>query len=117
VRTTAFGTQGQGAFLDGHQHAFTELGGGSFDKIRYDNLKSAVSRVVFGRNRSESDRWVLFRSHMGFDAFVGQPGVGGAHETGGVEGGGRFPRTHLVPVPKVNGLAELNARLLAADPG
>jgi hypothetical protein len=23
----AFGTQGQEAFLDGHQHAFTELGG------------------------------------------------------------------------------------------
>jgi len=112
----AFGTQGQEAFLDGHQHAFTELGGVPFDKIRYDNLKSAVSRVLFGRNRSESDRWVLFRSHMGFDAFYCQPGVVGAHEKGGVEGeGGRFRRTHLVPVPKVDSLAELNARLLAAD--
>jgi transposase len=112
----AFGTQGQEPFLDGHQHAFTELGGVPFDKIRYDNLKSAVSRVLFGRNRSESDRWVLFRSHMGFDAFYCQPGVGGAHEKGGVEGeGGRFRRTHLVPVPKVNSWAELNARLVAAD--
>jgi transposase len=112
----AFGTQGQEAFLDGHQHAFSELGGVPFDKIRYDNLKSAVSRVLFGRNRSESDRWVLFRSHMGFDAFYCQPGVGGAHEKGGVEGeGGRFRRTHLVPVPKVDSLAELNARLVAAD--
>jgi hypothetical protein len=87
-----------------------------FDKIRYDNLKSAVQRVLFGRNRTESDRWVLFRSHMGFDAFYCQPGVGGAHEKGGVEGeGGRFRRTHLVPVPKVDSLAQLNARLLAAD--
>lgn len=112
----AFGTQGQEAFLDGHQHAFTELGGIPFDKIRYDNLKSAVSRVLFGRNRSESDRWVAFRSHMGFDAFYCQPGVAGAHEKGGVEGeGGRFRRTHLVPVPKVDSLAELNARLVAAD--
>ncbi len=112
----AFGTQGQEAFLDGHQHAFSELGGVPFDKIRYDNLKSAVSRVLFGRNRSESDRWILFRSHMGFDAFYCQPGVGGAHEKGGVEGeGGRFRRTHLVPVPKVDSLAELNARLVAAD--
>ncbi len=112
----AFGTQGQEAFLDGHQHAFTELGGIPFDKIRYDNLKSAVSRVLFGRNRSESDGWVAFRSHMGFDAFYCQPGVAGAHEKGGVEGeGGRFRRTHLVPVPKVDSLAELNARLVAAD--
>jgi len=29
--------------------------------VRYDNLKSAVSRV-FGRSRIESDRWVQFRS-------------------------------------------------------
>jgi Mu transposase, C-terminal domain len=35
---------------------------------------------------------------------------------GGVEGdGGRFRRTHLVPVPQVDTLAELNARLAAAD--
>jgi hypothetical protein len=53
---------------------------------------------------------------MGFDAFYCQPGVDGAHEKGGVEGeGGRFRRTHLVPVPKVDSLAELNARLAAAD--
>jgi len=86
------------------------------DKIRYDNLKSAVSRVLMGRDRTESDRWVLFRSHMGFDPFYCQPGVGGAHEKGGVEHeGGRFRRNHLVPVPKVASLAELNTRLQAAD--
>ena len=112
----AFASQGQEAFLDGHQHAFDELGGVPFDKIRYDNLKSAVSRVLFGRNRTESDRWMLFRSHMGFDAFYCIPGKEGAHEKGGVEGeGGRFRRAHLVPVPRVDCLAELNARLLAAD--
>jgi hypothetical protein len=44
------------------------------------------------------------------------PGKDGAHEKGGVEGdGGRFRRTHLVPVPAVDTLAELNARLAAAD--
>jgi hypothetical protein len=99
----AFATQGQEAFLEGHQHAFDVLGGIPFDKIRYDNLKSAVARVLFGRNRLESDRWVAFRSHHHFDAFYCQPGIDGAHEKGGVEGeGGRFRRTHLVPVPKVN---------------
>jgi hypothetical protein len=49
------------------------LGGVPFDKIRYDNLKAAVSRVLFGRNRTESQRWILFRSHMGFEAFYCQP--------------------------------------------
>ncbi len=65
--------------------------------------------MLFGRNRLESDQWVAFRSHYGFDSFYCQPGVQGAHEKGGVEGeGGRFRRTHLVPVPKVATLAELN---------
>jgi transposase len=112
----AFGTQGQEAFLEGHAEAFRVLGGVPTVHIRYDNLKSAVSRVLFGRNRVESDRWVLFRSHMGFDAFYCKPGLDGAHEKGGVEGeGGRFRRNHLVPVPKVDSLAELNARLLVHD--
>lgn len=95
---------------------FDVLGGIPFDKIRYDNLKSAVARVLFGRDRLQSQRWVTFRSHHRYDAFYCQPGVDGAHEKGGVEGeGGRFRRTHLVPVPKVDSLAELNARLEAAD--
>jgi hypothetical protein len=112
----AFASQAQESFLDGHQYAFEMFGGVPFDKIRYDNLKAAVSRVLFGRNRTESQRWILFRSHMGFEAFYCQPGREGAHEKGGVEGeGGRFRRNHLVPVPKVNSMAELNARLGAAD--
>ena len=58
---------------------------------------------------------IKFREY-GFDAFYCIPGVEGAHEKGGVEGdGGRFRRTHLVPVPQVDTLAELNARLVAAD--
>ena len=61
----AYSTQGQEAFLDGHQQAFTVLGGIPTDKIRYDNLKAAVSRVLTGRNRLESQRWVAFRSHHG----------------------------------------------------
>ena len=112
----AFLTQGQEAFLEGHEYAFTQLGGVPSRHVRYDNLKAAVSRVLTGRNRLESDRWVAFRSHYGFDAFYCQPGVDGAHEKGGVEGeGGRFRRTHCVPMPKVDSLAELNELLAAAD--
>jgi transposase len=112
----AYSTQGQEAFLEGHHDAFEVFGGTPVFHIRYDNLKAAVSRVLFGRNRTESARWVAFRSHYGFDAFYCHPGVEGAHEKGGVEGeGGRFRRNHLVPVPKVESMAELNELLIGYD--
>jgi hypothetical protein len=102
--------------LESHVYALERLGGVPLDKIRYDNLKPAVSRVLFGRTRVESDRWVAFRSHYGFDAFYCRPGHEGSHEKGGVEGeGGRFRRNHCVPVPVVNSIEELNALLEAAD--
>jgi len=113
-----FPTQSQEAFLEGHIAAFTELGGVPTVHMKYDNLKSAVTAVLFGtdRRRTENDRWVLFRSHYQFDGFYCLPGLEGAHEKGGVEGeGGRFRRNHLVPVPKVKSLAELNTRLAKAD--
>ena len=112
----AYATQGQEAFLEGHQAAFEIFGGTPMFHIRYDNLKAAVSRVLFGRTRTESARWVAFRSHHGFEAFYCHPGVEGAHEKGGVEGeGGRFRRNHLVPVPKVETMAELNELLAGYD--
>jgi len=112
----AYATQGQEAFLEGHQAAFEVLGGTPMFHIRYDNLKAAVSRVLFGRTRTESSRWVAFRSHYGFESFYCHPGVEGAHEKGGVEGeGGRFRRNHLVPVPQVASMAELNALLTGYD--
>jgi hypothetical protein len=111
-----FCSQGQEAFLEGHQYAFEVLGGVPVGQIRYDNLKSAVSRVLFGRNRTESQRWIAFRSHYGIEAFYCIPGPEGAHEKGGVEGEvGRFRRQHLVPVPEVGSPAELNERIAAAD--
>ena len=56
-------------------------------KVRYDNLTSAVARVLgFTRALVETDRWTAFRSWSGVDAFYCQPGLQGAHEKGGVEG-------------------------------
>jgi len=112
----AYATPGQEAFLEGHLAAFAVFGGTPMFHIRYDNLKAAVSRVLFGRTRTESTRWIAFRSHHGFEAFYCHPGVEGAHEKGGVEGeGGRFRRNHLVPVPKVDTMAELNELLIGYD--
>jgi len=109
-------SQGQEAFLESHVYAFDRLGGVPLQQIRYDNLKPAVSRVLFGRTRVESDRWVAFRSHYGFDAFYCRPGHEGSHEKGGVEGeGGRFRRNHCVPMPVVDSIEELNALFEAWD--
>ncbi len=109
-------SQGQEAFLEGHVYAFGRLGGVPAGKIRYDNLTSAVKRVVLGRTRVENQRWVAFRSHYGYDAWYCIPGHEGSHEKGGVEGeGGRFRRNHCVPMPAVDSIEELNALLEAAD--
>ena len=111
----AFGTQAQEAFLEGHVLAFQHFGGVP-GRVRYDNLKPAVVRVLKGRDRTESERFTVLRSHYGFDSFFCRPGIEGAHEKGGVEGEiGRFRRRHLVPVPKVDSLAALNELLAAGD--
>ena len=113
-------TGGQEAFLEGHIEAFRVLGGVPIRHIRYDNLTSAVARVVFGydRRRVENSRWVLFRSHYGFDAFYCQPGIAGAHEKGGVEGEiGWFRRNRLTPMPVVDSLDDLNDRIRVWEDG
>jgi len=102
----------QQAFLELHVEAFAWFGG-VFAEIRFDNLTSAVKKVLKGRRRVESDRFVALRSHYLFASQFTTPGIEGAHEKGGVEGEvGRFRRNHLVPVPRVADLAELNAMLL-----
>ncbi|WP_405821228.1 IS21 family transposase [Streptomyces sp. NBC_01390] len=106
-----FASCGQEAFFEGHVHAFRALGGIPRGRIRYDNLRAAVERVLgLSRARVENDRWTAFRSHWGIDAFYCRPGVEGAHEKGGVEGQiGYYRRNHFVPVPEVASLTELNA--------
>jgi transposase len=102
----------QQAFLDGHQHAFHYLGG-IFHRLRYDNLSSAVQKILRGHRREETARFIAFRSHWRFEAEFCNPAEG--HEKGGVEGEvGYFRRNHWVPVPKARDLAELNEQLLAA---
>jgi len=99
----------QQAFLEAPELAFAWFGG-VFRLLRFDNLSSAVKKILRGHQREETTRFIAFRSHWGFQAEFCTPGQG--HEKGGVEGeGGQFRRNHLVPVPKVRSLEELN-RLL-----
>ncbi len=108
--------QAQQVFLDGHVRAFEHFGGMPSVRIRYDNLKPAVVRVLRGRDRQETERFIALRSHYGFDSFFCVPGADGAHEKGGVEGEvGRFRRRNLVPVPRVESMEELNELVAAGD--
>jgi transposase len=111
-----YASQAQEAFLEGHVAAFEAMGGVPCGHIRYDNLPVAVAKVMAGRSRTETARWLLFRAHYGFEAFYCEPGQEGAHEKGGIEGEiGRFRRRWMVPVPAVGSLAELNAALASHD--
>lgn len=99
----------QQAFFDAHQRAFHYFGG-VFARLRYDNLKSAVWKVLRGHRREETQRFIAFRSHWQFEASYCTPGRG--NEKGGVEGEvGYFRRNHLVPIPVVADLEALNSYL------
>ncbi len=102
----------QQAFLEAHEHAF-HLFQGVFWVLRYDNLKSAVKKILRGHRREETARFIAFRSHWRFQSEFCTPEE--PHEKGGIEGeAGYFRRNHWVPMPKAQDLAQLNAQLLAA---
>lgn len=106
----AYRRANQSAFLEAHELAFQYFGG-VFRRLRYDNLKAAVKRILRGSRREETTRFITFRSHYGYEGSFCNPYAG--HEKGGVEGEvGRFRRNHLVPVPQFASLDELNNWLL-----
>ncbi len=102
----------QQAFLEAHEAAFAYFGG-VFQRLRYDNLSSAVKKVLRGSRREETARFVGFRSHWRYSAEFCTPGKG--NEKGGVEGEvRRFRRNHMVPLPVAKTLDEVTEKLLAA---
>ena len=106
---SAFHHATQQAFLAAHEEAFAYFGG-VFAKLRYDNLGSAVKKVLRGRQREETERWHGFRSHWGFASSYCN--VARGNEKGGVEGeGGWYRRNWLVPLPEAVNLEGLNAYL------
>jgi hypothetical protein len=102
----------QQAFFEAHEAAFAYFGG-VFHTLRYDNLASAVKKVLRGYTRDEHTQFIAFRSHWQFSAEFCTPVQ--PHEKGGVEGEvGAFRRNHLVPLPQVADLDALNVYLLEA---
>jgi transposase len=71
----AFPHELQEAFLEGHRLAF-EFWNGVPAVISYDNLATAVRRILTGRDRVEEDNFGALRAHHLFDSQLLQPGPG-----------------------------------------
>ena len=84
---------------------------GVFPTVVFDNLKTAVKRVLRGKARIEQDRFTAFRAHYTFEARFCNPARG--QEKGGVEGLVGFARRNFrCRFPEVADLEDLNAQLL-----
>lgn len=100
----------QQALFDAHIHAFLYFGG-IFPVLIYDNLTTAVKKVLIGTNRILQEDYNKFKAYHNFDARFCTPGKG--HEKGGVEGlVGYARRNYMVPVPQAKNLEDLNRMLL-----
>jgi len=100
----------QQALFDAHIQAFSYFGG-IFPVLIYDNLTTAVRKVLVGKDRILQKEFIKFRAYYNFTARFCTPGEG--HEKGGVEGlVGYSRRNYMVPVPKAENLEDLNRMLL-----
>lgn len=100
----------QQAFFDGHIQAFGFFGG-VFPILIYDNLSTAVQKIMRGRDRIEQEAFVKFKAYYSFEARFCNPDSG--HEKGGVEGLVGFARrNYMVPVPEAAAMEELNEKVL-----
>lgn len=98
--------QRQEALFQGHADAFDYFGGVP-KTIVYDNMKTAVKKVLEGTKREEQEAFIQFRSHYLFDSQYCAPAKG--NEKGQVEKLVQVARAQfLVPVPNVSDLQELN---------
>ncbi|WP_170292175.1 IS21 family transposase [Heliobacterium mobile] len=99
----------QEAFFDGHCRAF-EFFGGVPRRVTYDNLKTAVKKVLHGRNREENEAFQALRAHYVFHAEFCN--VASGNEKGQVESMvGFIRRNFMVPVPEVQSIEEFNQYL------
>ena len=108
----AFPRECSETFLEGHARAFAHFGGVP-TRIAYDNTKTAVAKILGSRSRAVTREFDRLRSHYLFAphfCLVRRP-----NEKGHVERLVEYARSNfLVPVPAVDSLAELNARLETA---
>lgn len=108
----AFPHERQEAFFEGHRLAFAHWNGVP-TVISYDNLKTAVHKILAGRDQVEQEAFSALRAHYLFDSHFCSPGKG--NEKGSVENlVGYVRRNFLVPLPEVKDFTELNEHLVNA---
>lgn len=107
----AYPCQKQELMLDAHQRAF-EYFGGVCKRGIYDNLKTAVKKVLKGRHRNLQERFIQFNSHYLYEPQFCNPARG--NEKGQVENLiGYLERNFFIPIPSFSSLEELNSRLIS----
>lgn len=106
----AYINQQQESFLDGFVRGFEYFGGVPAVGL-FDNLKSAVKKVLEGRSREEQETFVALKAHYLFEAEFCNRARG--NEKGMVEGlVGYVRRNALTPVPAIPSLDVLNDTIL-----
>ena len=105
----AYPFEKQEAFFDGHIKCFEFMNGVPY-KIAYDNLKTAVKKVLKGSNREEQEQFIALRTHYLYDSTFCNLSKG--NEKGGVENAGKeVVKKFFVPYPEVDSFEELNEYL------
>lgn len=98
------------ALLQGHVDAF-EFFGAVPHTITYDNLKTAVKKILDGKNREEQERFTQLRAHYLFESHFCEPAKG--NQKGQVENLVKYAKQQFfTPMPSVSSLDELNQWLL-----
>jgi transposase len=99
-------------FLEGHRRAFRFFQGVP-RRIIYDNLKSAVVKILRPRGRVLNETFKRFAEHHLFEPRFCN--VARAHEKGHVENGVKWAQRNLfVPLPRFADWGEFNERMVAA---
>ena len=82
------------AFLEGHVDRLRAARRGARPDPLRQPAGAVVARVLAGRDRIETDRFIALRSHYGFDSFFCEPGRAGCPREGRRRGrGGPLPPT------------------------
>ncbi len=105
-----FPSQNQECLLEGMKRIFIHMGGVP-KCLRFDNMSTAVIKVLKGGERELSDGFMRFVNHYGFEVEFCNPASG--NEKGNVENKvGYTRRNFFVPVPTVSSFEDFNEKLL-----
>lgn len=102
----AYPCQKQEMMLDAHRKAF-EMFGGCCKRGIYDNLKSAVKKILQGKHRNLQEKFKIFCSHYLYSPEFCNRACG--NEKGRVENLiGVIERNFFIPIPHFSSIEELN---------